>query len=88
MEMNEKFPILARACTCIENGWQVWDRKKNDICIYFELGFLLWSETFVLRNYRLFDYQNLMVGIKKKNKSKKIMFCLFCNWKLYDKLIA
>lgn len=58
----------ARACTCIENGWQVWVEieKKNDICIYFELGFLLWSETFVLRNYRLFDYQNLMVGIKKK----------------------
>lgn len=82
MEMNEKFPILARACTCIENGWQVWDRKKNDICIYFELGFLLWSETFVLRNYRLFDYQNLMVGIKNKIKVKKLCFVYILQLKI------
>lgn len=82
MEMNEKFPVLARARACIENGWQVWVEieKKWYIWIYFELGFLLWSETFVLRDCRLFDYQNLMVGIKKKKKRKKgekIMFYLY-----------
>lgn len=38
--MNEKFPVLA----CIENAWQVWveiEKIKNDICMYFELGFCL-----------------------------------------------